>query len=442
MKIAWFSPLPPLKSGISEYSELIVRHLKDCAHVDLWVSGFTPNSDLCNEFKVIDYSRDKKIWPMLKTYDAIVYNMGNNSDYHSNMYDVSLQYPGIVILHDYVLHHFFVGYWFNEKGNQGEYFDEIKKQYGSEIAEKALKSLQTPRKLFWEMEDMMQFPLNNSVIDNSKGVIVHSDFLKDLINSNSRDKAIKLDLPYYSSDFKGIIKNRTELKIPENKTIIAFFGFILPIKRIHKVLEVISKNKYLQDNVYILIIGEGGNPNYKLEEYINKYKLEDQVKTLGYLTIEEVYEYLQVVDICVNLRYPTMGETSASLIRFMELGKPTIVSNVGWYAELPDDSVVKIDIDKEENQLEYYLEKLIKDEDYRKKIGTNAENYVHKYYTPKNFVDGIVDFINTINQKSGEINYIHLLDKVSDILYEIGGNSKDIIPKVAREIGAFSNEQG
>ena len=43
-------------------------------------------------------------------------------------------------------------------------------------------------------------------------------------------------------------------------------------------------------------------------------------------------------DVHVSLRSPTMGETSGTAIRALALGKPLVVSDVGWFAELPTTS--------------------------------------------------------------------------------------------------------
>ena len=50
-------------------------------------------------------------------------------------------------------------------------------------------------------------------------------------------------------------------------------------------------------------------------------------------------------DVLVNLRSPTMGETSGSVIRGLALGKPMLVSDVGWFGELPDGVALKIPVD-------------------------------------------------------------------------------------------------
>ena len=59
-----------------------------------------------------------------------------------------------------------------------------------------------------------------------------------------------------------------------------------------------------------------------------------------------MWSLMAACDVLVNLRYPTMGETSGSVIRALSLGKPLLVSDVGWFSELPDDVVLKVPVDE------------------------------------------------------------------------------------------------
>jgi len=81
--------------------------------------------------------------------------------------------------------------------------------------------------------------------------------------------------------------------------------------------------------------------------------------------------------VAVNLRYPTSGETSGTLIRLLGLGKPVIVSNLGAFAEIPDGACAKVDLDEfEEDLLFEYLRRLAADEGLRRQMGENARRFV------------------------------------------------------------------
>src|SRR5207244_2930051 len=72
------------------------------------------------------------------------------------------------------------------------------------------------------------------------------------------------------------------------------------------------------------------------------------VERIDYVDEERLWSVMAACDVCVSLRSPTMGETSGSAIRALALGKPLLVSDVGWFAELPDDAAMKVPVDEDE----------------------------------------------------------------------------------------------
>src|SRR6476620_6813446 len=110
LKLAYFSPLTPQRSGIADYSEALLPHLAENAEIDLFVDGFSPtNTEITSSFDVFDYKDSPAVLDGLLKYDAVIYHMGNDHRYHSGIYKVSREHPGIVVLHDFALQHFFWG---------------------------------------------------------------------------------------------------------------------------------------------------------------------------------------------------------------------------------------------------------------------------------------------------------------------------------------------
>lgn len=95
MKIAYFSPLNPLKSGISDYSEFLLSYLSRYSEIDLWVDGFKPNNSAISQYRIFDFKKHKNDRKRLIKYDAIIYNLGNNPEFHAGMYDVFLNIQGM-----------------------------------------------------------------------------------------------------------------------------------------------------------------------------------------------------------------------------------------------------------------------------------------------------------------------------------------------------------
>src|SRR5205085_12443713 len=84
MRVAFFSPLPPAKSGIADYSAALLEHFQGLVEVETF--AVKP--------AVFDPSR----------YDVCVYQLGNNP-YHDFVYEASLKHPGVVVMHEANLHH-------------------------------------------------------------------------------------------------------------------------------------------------------------------------------------------------------------------------------------------------------------------------------------------------------------------------------------------------
>src|SRR5687768_3391752 len=102
MKLAYFSPLNPQPSGISDYSEELLPYLAAQADVDLFVDGFHPsNPKVTTYFRFFDYRRDPSMLARLRDYDAVLYHVGNDHRYHGGIFDTMRAHPGVVVFHDF-----------------------------------------------------------------------------------------------------------------------------------------------------------------------------------------------------------------------------------------------------------------------------------------------------------------------------------------------------
>ena len=82
-------------------------------------------------------------------------------------------------------------------------------------------------------------------------------------------------------------------------------------------------------------------------------------------------------DIVLNLRYPTVGESSGTLLRALGLGKAVMVSEVGSFQEFPDDVCLKVPVGPGEEDLIFeYLNLLVSRPDVAQALGARAKDYV------------------------------------------------------------------
>jgi glycosyltransferase involved in cell wall biosynthesis len=123
----------------------------------------------------------------------------------------------------------------------------------------------------------------------------------------------------------------------------------------------------------------------------------DIVRLIGYADSESFANYLAATDIGINLRYPSFGESSATLLRLLALAKPVLVSNVDAFAELPETAVVKIDVSADEQaQIETHLSALISDVSVRQAIGNRAAQLVREEHIPEVVAQRYLAFLEEV----------------------------------------------
>ncbi len=103
---------------------------------------------------------------------------------------------------------------------------------------------------------------------------------------------------------------------------------------------------------------------------------------------------MQACDVAVNLRHPTAGETSGTVIRLLGMGKPLVVNDTGSFAEIPDDACAKVDLDDtEEDLLLAYLRRLARDEPLRRRMGENAARHMAAHHSLAGSAQGYAGFL-------------------------------------------------
>jgi glycosyltransferase involved in cell wall biosynthesis len=389
MKIALFSPLHPMKSGISDYTEEMLPLLKKHFEIDLYVDPqFVPTGDsLRSQFGVFPFRPEAF---SASAYDAVVYHMGNYYPAHRVVYDALRKNPGIVVLHDYVLQGFYARRAEVEK-NFGEYRGLLETHYGkagSEIADGVFRRVQPP---IWETEEALDFPLNEEVLGLATGLIVHSAFVKRLVQRKTAKPIIRI--PHHGHVLKTFDRaaERKKWGIGPDDILVSSMGFVNRNRRYELVIAALGE---LADSRLSYFIA-GEDRGKLLRDVIAGSKI--KVSVQSFLPLEELESLIVASDICVNLRYPTMGESSGALLRQMGYARPTLITNCGSYAEIPDWAAVKIQPDLDEAALlKAHLAALIKDPDLRESLGREASSYVRSECDLEKCVRGYADFITAI----------------------------------------------
>ncbi len=394
MKIAYFSPLPPQKSGIAIYNAQLLPFLAQLAEITLFADQ-PQESDpaLQQQFTIRDIH--SFAGPLAEEFDICLYQMGNNVDYHSSIYRTLCRYPGIVTLHDLNLHSFY-GELLMKQGQFAAYTREMAYAYGQ-------AGLQHARQTQFESGryDVERFPLFDRIANLSLGLIVHSQYAKGIVARRCPTKVIEYinlhQLPP-APDTPTQAEAKIQLGCQPNELVLASFGYLAPEKRLDVVLQALAK---LQTRLplppwrYALV----GQPvgGYNIQSRLQGLGLADLVSLVGYADEGVFQTYLTAADIGINLRYPTRGETSSTLLGLMAASKPVLVSNVDSFKELPNTACVKINVGAgEQAEIEAALQRLFALESERQLIGREAFKFIRQECDPQITAEKYMAFVKRI----------------------------------------------
>lgn len=405
-QVAFFSPLTPLKSGIANYSQDLIPSLDKYLDLELFHDDdYIPDININNKLYTHSQFEERL---NVSNYEAIVYQIGNSS-YHCHAYSQLMRYSGISVLHDYYL-----GGLINYLSTccptlNITLLKELEHCYGQERAKDILENLQKGLLNIHEKLIENDIYLNRRIFTRSLGVILHSQWAYDrAINDFSNDcqyiTRIPLVVPQYKPKENNSTNTRLEFGIPENSFVVSSFGFVNVTKRPLQILHAFKK--YLSNNPLAYLIFVGGTDylgSTDIEQEIKKLDLYNKVKITNYISIEDFYRYIEISDICINLRFPSNGESSASLLRILSVGKPTIVTNISSFADFPNDVVFKIPQPTEADELEEIyraLVKLTENLEYRNFLSKNAFDYVQSEHSPEHCALLYAEFIEKVLSSS------------------------------------------
>jgi glycosyltransferase involved in cell wall biosynthesis len=282
-------------------------------------------------------------------YDLVLHHLGNSLPHHAGILEHLLERSGVVVLHEFVLHHLF-----RERtlaaGEAEGYVEEMRYAAGETGRRAARRLLDSHYPV-----DVWSFPLFERVVDRARAVVVHSDFARRRILASRPEAAVAVapfavDLSDLAPvDAAARASARAELGLPTDAWVVASFGFVTPQKRLGPALAAFARLRRERPDARFLVAGEV-SPHFDFDALLAELG-RDGVTVTGRIGLDRFHAAMRATDLAVNLRHPTGGETSASLMRLLALGVPSIVTRAGSFGELPDGVVAKVAIDECEEDL-------------------------------------------------------------------------------------------
>jgi glycosyltransferase involved in cell wall biosynthesis len=383
MKVAYYSPLPPSRSGVADYSALLLPALERRLAVEVARPG--------------RFRRSPRA-------DVALYHVGNDPEAHGWIVEALRRRPGVVVLHELVLHHLVAGITL-ARGDAAGYLAAVERDRGLAGRLLAYGVLDNRIPPLWETRPET-FPLTGEVLRLATGLIVHSRYVEEGVRAAGWEGPI-WRIPHPAWPPPDALPAALE-----GSPLVGCFGHQNESKRVPQLFAAFELLRERRPDARLLFVG-GATPR------VAAIAAPEGVTREEYVPESRLWSLMAACDAVVSLRSPTMGETSGSVVRALSLGKPLVVSDVGWFAELPDGVAVKVAPDEREvASLAAALERLASDEETRRSLGDAA---------------------------AGLAATEHALDRVADLytaaLEEAAGGS-EVREAVLREVSAAAAETG
>jgi glycosyltransferase involved in cell wall biosynthesis len=309
LSVLHVGPLPPTATGVADYAADLLPHLARRVDLTLALADDAPPAWVGDRFV-----RVSSVDP--RRFDLVLYQIGNHR-FHAHAVAMLRAWPGAVVLHEAVLHHLYADLHL-ARGSPAPYVREAGFSGGVGAARHAVEAalgLATPA---WYDQPML-----GRVVRSARGLIVHSRY--------ARDAALRAGPGTRVAVIHHGVAPPLELPEPDGPLTVGVFGGLTPEKRVRSVVRAFQGIA----DARLLLVGEA-SPALSLGD------LPPGVTLTGRVELAEMERLIGRCHVCVQLRWPTAGEASGAALRALRLGRPTIVSDCGWFAELPEEVVVRI----------------------------------------------------------------------------------------------------
>jgi glycosyltransferase involved in cell wall biosynthesis len=387
-RLAYVSPLPPERSGISDYSAELLPELARHYHIDVIVAQSVISDPWVNancQVRSIEwFERNSRL------YDRVLYHFGNSS-FHQHMFELIKRIPGAIVLHDFFLsgivahlefHSIVPGFWVNELYVAHGY-----------------KAVQARFIVEQKAEVVWAYPCNLSVLRDAVGVIVHSEHSRrlatDWYGQGDQDKwsyVPLLRVPDHSVSADKAAARRA-LGLEGYDLVVCSFGLMGPSKLNDRLLDAWLASPMAADpRCTLIFVGENETGEYgaQILKRIKTQNGGERVKITGWTDNKTFKSYLVAADVGVQLRTFSRGETSATVLDCMNHGLATIANANGGMADLPEQCVVKLPDNFEVAELTEALVGLWRDPEQRSLLSQKGRAEVHTNHSPRYCADKYV----------------------------------------------------
>lgn len=396
MRLAWFSPMPPVRSGIAACSAEMVAALGGAHEIDVYVdepvAKLNPSTRSAHEF----------VWRHRRSlYDLTVFQVGNSS-HHDYLWPYLFRYPGLAVLHDAHLHHARAAALLRTR-RAADYRAEFAANHPDAdpaFAEIAVKGFDSYLYYWW--------PMTRLVVRASRLTAVHAPAIAASLAAevpNVEIEAIRLahGAPIGDADAADArARGRQALGLPPSAVVFGVFGGLTPEKRLPQVLAAFAALLPYAPSARLLLAGAAA-AHYDVAADVHARGLDEHVTMAGYLrTDDELTDAIAASDVALNLRWPTAREMSGPWLRALAAGRATVIIDLAHLADVPsldprtwtvnrpgapkpapagdgggsaEPVAVAVDILDEDHSLRLAMRRIAADGELRARLGKAARKY-------------------------------------------------------------------
>jgi len=408
-RLAYFSPLPPERSGIADFSAELLPELAVYYDIELIVD----QQEIGDPWLAANFPVRSWQWfeQHADRYQRVLYNLGN-STYHTYMLDMLARYPGIVVLHDFFLSGLLAH--LDMTGERPQIWAQALYESHGLQALLETKNTEDLSQIIWK------YPCNYQMLDAAQAVIVHSEFSMKLARQWYGENATQnwtriphmRKLPYQSERSAA----RQRLGLGEDDFLMCSFGLMGPTKLNHLVLEAWLQSPMAKDShCHLVFVGknDGGKYGMQLLQDIKDRGLADHITITGFADPELFQTYLHAADAGVQLRGLSRGESSYTVLDCMAYGIPTIINGNGAMAELPADALVKLADEVDVATLLASMVELRFAPQLRKELGARAVEYMHEYHVAHKVGRQYFDFVEQAHRNAPASRFERSLNRIA-----------------------------
>jgi len=368
VNVGFHSPLPPARSGVADYSIVLLEALRQFG--DVAANSSQPRN-------------------------VELYHLGNNQ-LHRAIYRRALKQPGVVVLHDAVLQHFFLGAMREE-----QYIEEFVYNYG-EWNRPLAKELWDGRARSAQDARYFRFSMLRRIAEVAPAVVVHNPAAKERVLDHVPTANV-VEIPHLCAPAPQppgytVERLRLSLGASASATVFGVFGYLRESKRLFSVLRAFRRVRAEQPNAQLILAGECASSD--LERGLAPFLDDPGVHRIGFLEEDQFHLYTAATDVCLNLRYPEASETSGIAIRMMGAGKAVVLSAGRSSDFFPEGSCVRVDSGPAETEmLAEYMLWLARDLVARRTIGSRAAEFIVRNHAVEQCAEQYWNLLQTIPQR-------------------------------------------